>query len=152
MKKKYGKILVSVAVILVVYVLAFGYFSTRAAADTVGGRGADLRNTYFYSLSGTAPYARFINKQEGAIYDETDTTDYLNATATWINTDVALTTKMTTVGGWLLSIPANLPDGPYDLLIYDVSVAAGARSNADVIKLGKHILIRNGRIVEMSSI
>ena len=151
MRKKYGKV-VTVVLVTVVMISLFSFFTLKTSADTVGGKTAELRYSYFYSLTGTAPYARFINKQEGAIYDETDTTDYLNATATWVNTDVALTTKMTTVGGWLLSIPATLPDGPYDLLIYDVSVAAGARSNADVIKLGKHILVRNGRIVEMSTI
>jgi hypothetical protein len=124
-----------------------------AQADTVGRTlRTDLKYSYLYNLTGTAPYVRFVNKKEGLVYDDTDTTDYLSATTTWTDTDVALTTKMTTVGGWLIPIPATLPDGVYDMLIYDVSTAAGARSNADTLTGGKHIIVADNIIVSMSDI
>lgn len=110
----------------------------------------DLKFTYFYSLSGTAPYVRFVNKQVGQIYD--DTNSVLATSPTWTDTDISLTTKMTTVGGWLVPMPASLPDGAYDLLLYDVSVAAGSRSNADAISKGKHVIVVNAIIVQMSDI
>ena len=122
-----------------------------AKADTVGRRNiTDLKYMYFYSLSGTAPYVRWINKQQGSIYDNTNSV--LSATATWTDTDIALTTKMTTIGGWQAAVPASLPDGAYDLLLYDVSTAAGSRANTDAIARGKHVIVENAIITQMSDI
>jgi len=120
-------------------------------ADTVGRRNiTDLKYVYFYTMTGTAPYARWINKHSGTIYDNTNSV--LSATATWTDTDISLTTKMTTIGGWEVSVPAALPDGVYDLLIYDVSTAAGSRSNSDAIARGKHVIVKNAIITQMSDI
>jgi hypothetical protein len=111
----------------------------------------DLKFTYFYSLGGTAPYVRFVNKQEGQVYD--DTNSVLATSPTWTDTDISLTTKMTTVGGWLVPMPAALPDGAYDLLLYDVSVAAGSRSNADAVSSkSKHVIVVEAIITQMSDI
>jgi len=122
-----------------------------AKADTVGRQKiTDLKFTYFYSLTGTAPYVRWVNKHLGQVYD--DTNSVLATSPTWTDTDIALTTKMTTIGGWVATLPAALPDGAYDLLLYDVSTAAGSRSNADAIARGKHVIVENAIITQMSDI
>ena len=149
--KRYGKITVALTITLILVIGSFYLGSQTTKADTVGRQGYnDLKYSYVYSLTGSAPYVRFIEKTTGQVYDDQDTTDYLSSTTTWTDTDVALTTKMTTIGGWLIPVPATLPDGIYDMLVYDVSTAAGSRSNADAISFGKHIIVQNARIVQMS--
>jgi len=152
--KRNGKILTSV---LILAVLAIGIFTviystSIATADTVGRQNInDIKYTYYYSLTGTAPYVRFINKQAGTVWDNGN--GVLAAAPTWTDTDIVLTTKMTSVGGWLLTIPATLPDGAYDILVYDVSTAAGSRANTDAVdSRSKHAIIKGARIVQLSDI
>ena len=154
MKTKYGK---TTTCILMVSVFSALWIALAliypARADTVGRETiSDLKFFYFYELSGSAPYVRFVNKNTVQVYDDTDTTDYLSSTTTWTDTDVALTTRMTTIGGWQLVVPATLPDGTYDILLYDVSTAAGARANTDGISRGKHAFVKGGQIVQISDI
>jgi len=139
--------------LLIIIGLVWLYQFQISHADTIGRQQSnDLKYVYIYNLSGSAPYVRFVNKQVGAVYDETDTTDYLNSSPTWTNTDVSLTNATSTIGGWKLDIPSTLPDGAYDLLIYDTSVASSSRSSSDVISRGFHIIVQNKRIVQMSQI
>jgi len=108
----------------------------------VGNRKQDIvKFTYLYGMSGTAPYVRFVNKNVGKVYDVANTE--LADSPTWTDTDVALTDQVSSRGGWLVPIPAGIPDGPYDMLIYDSSVAAGSRSSSDVVSRGKHVSIKN---------
>ena len=139
--------------LLIIIGLVWLYQFQSSKADTIGRlQSNDLKYVYIYSLTGTAPYVRFVNKQVGAVYDATDLTDYLNSSPTWTDTDVSLTDATSTIGGWQLDIPSNLPDGVYDLLVYDVSVAEGSRSSSDAISRGFHIIVQNNRIVQMSQI
>jgi len=140
--------------ILLACISGFFAYTNTTTADQVGReRYNDLKYTYFYSLTGSAPYVRFINKDQGKVYDDTaTTTDYLSNTTTWTDTDVSLTTKMTSIGGWLVPVPSTLPDGTYDMLLYDVDTAAGSRSNSDAIARGKHIRIRSGQIEILADI
>ena len=155
MKKYYGKIRVAAIVLLMVFAAIWiAAVLVRPTKADIAGRekNNDLKYFYFYSLSGTAPYVRFVNKGTGQIYDDADTTDYLSSTTTWTDTDVALTSVMTSIGGWQLVVPATLPDGTYDILLYDVSTAAGSRANTDAVDRGKHAIVAGARIVQISDI
>lgn len=146
---------VALSLALLVVMVLFGFAVEHAHADTVGRQNVnDLKFSYMYSLTGTGPYVRFINKHQGKVWD--DNASALGTTATWTDTDVALTTKMAanSIGGWLIPIPSALPDGVYDMLLYDVSTAAGSRSVSDAISSAgsKHIIVKGARIVQMSDI
>ena len=81
----------------------------------------------------TNPYARFIKVGNGQIWDVA--AGALAAAPTYGNTDVQLTPDNTYIGGTPVKIPATLPVGDYDMLIYDAATPAVA----DVPVLGKRI-------------
>jgi hypothetical protein len=80
----------------------------------------------------TNPYARFVRVCDGKIWDVA--ADALAVAPTYGDTDVQLALN-TSIVGIPITIPANLPAGEYDMLIYDAATPA----NTDVIENGKRI-------------
>lgn len=81
----------------------------------------------------TNPKMRLIRVGDGIIWDRAN--DTVSATPTYADTAVTLTPDNTYIGGTPVKIPANLPAGDWDMLIYDVASPAVA----DVPILGKRI-------------
>ncbi len=81
----------------------------------------------------TNPYARFVEVASGLIWDVANAEK--SATPTYADTDVQLTPDNTYIGGTPVKIPALLPVGNYDLLIYDAATPAVA----DEVLIGKRI-------------
>lgn len=77
------------------------------------------------------PYIRLV-RTNGDVWDSA--ADALAVAPTWGDTDIALT-KNAYIGGYPVTIPANLPAGDYYLLLYDAVTAA----NTDIVQLGKLI-------------
>ena len=81
----------------------------------------------------TNPYARFVEVATGLIWDNSNSV--LSATPTYGDTDVQLTADNTYIGGTPVKIPALLPVGNFDMLIYDAATPAVA----DEVLIGKRI-------------
>ena len=81
----------------------------------------------------TNPYTRYIEVASGLIWDVL--AGALAAAPTYGNTDVQHTADNTSIGGTPIKIPATLPAGDYDMLLYDAATPA----IADVAILGKRI-------------
>jgi len=75
----------------------------------------------------TNPYARFVRVCDGKIWDVA--ADALAVAPTYGDTDVQLALN-TSIVGIPVTIPANLPAGEYDMLIYD----AATPTNTDVVE------------------
>jgi hypothetical protein len=146
--KSYAILLTLLAVCL------FGIYGIQSVeGDSVGrAKSNDLKFTYFYKLSGTSPYIRYVNKSEGKVYDLTN--DTLSDSATWTDTDIALEDKMAVIGGWQIPDDKLPPAGTYDLLLYDVDTAEGSRANTDEVARGKHVIVDGStvRIITLSDI
>ena len=80
----------------------------------------------------SSPYIRLVRVCDGKVWDSA--ADALAFAPTWGDTDIALT-KNAYIGGYPVTIPANLPAGDYDLLLYDAVTPA----NTDIVQLGKRI-------------
>lgn len=80
----------------------------------------------------TNPYARLVEPATGCQADIANSV--LSRVATWGDTDIALS-KDANIGGIPITIPTWLPEGVYDLLIYDAASPAAA----DVVKVGYRI-------------
>ena len=89
----------------------------------------------------TNPYSRYIQVNTGLIWDVAAVA--LAAAPTYGNTDVQHTADNTYIGGTPIKIPANLPNGDYDMVIYDAATPAVA----DVPVIGKRIAWASGRLV-----
>ena len=99
----------------------------------------------YYGMAGTAPYVRLVNVDQMRTYDATAAE--LSATPTWTDTDIGLVDDTAYSGAWYFKMPATVPNGTYDLLVYDASVAAGSRSNADTLSSkSRRIVISNGTV------
>ena len=134
--------------LLAIVLLAGATTGTINFQSGVGRAGFnDLKVTHIYSLTGTNPYYRLINTDTGFVWD--DVNSVMTATPTWTDSDISLTDKLSTIDGWLQTIPTGLPNGIYDCIYYDASVADGSRSNADAIHMGKQILVENEQIFIM---
>lgn len=134
--------------LLAIVLLAGATVGVASFQSGVGRAGYnDLKVTHIYALIGTNPYFRLVSTETGFIRDVTNA--IMTATPTWTDTDIDLTDKLSTVGGWLVEIPTGLPNGIYDMIIYDVSVADGSRSNADAVWGGKQLLVENEQIFVM---
>ncbi len=81
----------------------------------------------------TNPYARFIEVESGLIWDVANAE--LSATPTYADTDLQLTVDNTYIGGTPIRIPTGLPEGDYDMLIYDSAAIAAT----DEVIIGKRI-------------
>ena len=81
----------------------------------------------------TNPYVRFVFVESGLIWDVANSK--LSATPTYGDTDVQLTPDNTYIGGTPIRIPTGLPEGDYDMLIYDSAAVA----IADEVIIGKRI-------------
>lgn len=108
-------------------------------------------NQYVYSnenTTWTAPKTRWVNKDIGKVWD--DDNDVLAAHAdTPVNAEtlVAMTDHTTTIGGWLIVVPthANFIDGNYDMLIVE-------NAAWNVVVVGKHVVIKDKKILSMSNL
>lgn len=114
----------------------------------------DIRYIYSPDITALAnPYFRIVsgkpdkNAATGKIWDTT-----VNGGAgglitevgiTWNKTDIALVDKTSTVGAVYPPIPTTLPDGAYDILVYD----GAAPASTDVIKLGRRAIVKNQIII-----
>jgi hypothetical protein len=143
--KSYAILLTLLAVCL------FGIYGIQSVeGDSVGrAKSNDLKFNYFYNITGTAPYIRYVNKNVGKVYEET--TGNLSNTTTWTITDVSLEDSMADIGGWQIPDDKIPPAGTYDVLLYDVDTAEGSRSNTDTVTRGKHAQV-DGRIITFSDI
>ena len=81
----------------------------------------------------TSPYARFVRVRDGMVWS--DTAQALSLTTAWSASDVTLTPDNTYIGGTPVKIPAVLPAGEYDMLIYDAATPAAS----DTLVIGKRI-------------
>ncbi len=70
----------------------------------------------------TNPKMRLVRVGDGKIWDRAN--DTVSATPTYADTVVTLTPDNTYIGGTPVKIPANLPTGNWDLLIYDTASPA----------------------------
>jgi len=80
----------------------------------------------------TNPYFRLVRVGDGGI--AVAATGVVSTTTSWAASYTAMT-KVTLIGGCPVTIPANLPPGDYDLLIYDNVTPA----DSDVPSFGKRI-------------
>lgn len=78
----------------------------------------------------TNPYFRLINSA-GMIWDVTNGES--SAATAWADSDTALTWD-STIGAYPVTIPAGLPAGEWDFLLYDAAVPA----DTDEVVLGYH--------------
>jgi len=81
----------------------------------------------------TNPYMRLVRVIDGKQWDVA--AGALNRTATWGDTDIALTDDTDHIGGIPVTIPATLPGGSYDMLFYD----AASPAKTDTVEVGKRI-------------
>ncbi len=81
----------------------------------------------------TNPYTRYVFVESGLIWDVAN--GALSATPTYGDTDVQHTPDNTYIGGTPIRIPVDLPEGDYDMLIYDSAVIAVT----DEVQIGKRI-------------
>ena len=81
----------------------------------------------------TNPYTRYVQVATGLIWDVTNAA--LAAAPTYGDTDVQHTPDNTSIGGTPVKIPASLPAGDYDMLVYDAATPAVA----DEVLIGKRI-------------
>lgn len=81
----------------------------------------------------TSPKMRLVRPADSKIWDRAN--DTVAAQPTYADTAITLTPDNTYIGGTPVKIPANLPEGEWDLLIYDVVTPAVT----DPVILGKRI-------------
>jgi hypothetical protein len=86
----------------------------------------------------TNPYVRFIKQQNNHVWD--NNAGALAASPTYANSAIAIS-KNNGVNGWAITIPTALPNGTYDVLVYNNATPA----NTDVVKFGAE-LVWNGDI------
>ncbi len=80
----------------------------------------------------TAPYARIAHAFTGEVWDVD--ADALAFGTTWTNTNITLTLD-NDIGAIPITMPANLPGGDYDFIVYD----AGSPALGDDPQIGKRI-------------
>lgn len=80
----------------------------------------------------TNPYVRFVRVTDGYIWDSDN--EELAAAPTWADTAIILT-KNDYIGGVPITVPADLPVGEYDILLYD----SASPADTDEVVLGKRI-------------
>ena len=140
--KNYGKVTVSLIVCLVlVWGLVSGF----------GWERPQTPNLLIYGMSGSAPYSRFIDVTNLKVWDAVGAA--MTSAKDFDDTDVAMTSYVVNaltdntskLGGWMVAVPSALPDGVYDVLIYDSSSVA----STDAIYKGIRCKIRGGKIIEM---
>lgn len=85
----------------------------------------------------TNPYTRYVEVGTGRIWDVANSA--LSATPTYGDTDVQHTADNTYIGGTPVKIPAGLPAGNFDMLVYD----SAAIAVTDVVVVGKRIGVLN---------
>ena len=90
----------------------------------------------------TNPCVRFVRVADGLQWN--NTTLVLAATPTYAATAIVLT-KNAYINGIPITIPAKLPTGDYDMLIYD----AASPANTDAVSIGKRIAwnMKSGSLV-----
>jgi hypothetical protein len=98
---------------------------------------------WVYSLNSLSnPYYRLLNRVTDELADENASAMGDAATVTWGNSAITPTNQKTTRGGLLLDIPSYVPDGWYDLTIYDNASPA----STDTLQLGRVVNIKDGFI------
>lgn len=78
------------------------------------------------------PYARIIRYADGKVWDVA--ADELAYGTTWTDTDIPLTLDAV-IGGLPVTMPANLPGGDFDFIVYNASSPA----TGDDPQIGKRI-------------
>lgn len=94
----------------------------------------------------TNPYSRYVFVESGLIWDVAN--GVLSATPTYGDTDVQHTPDNTYIGGTPIRIPTGLPQGDYDMLIYDSAAIAAT----DEVVIGKRIGWSGEQLVSMVSL
>ena len=95
----------------------------------------------------TVPYVRFYNRVTQQLYNSTTSALGAKTSVLWADTEVLMIDETSTVGGWLLVVPAevNMADGWYDILIYERATATPLSS--DTQYLGRSCRVHNGIII-----
>ena len=116
---------------------------------TVSSMSGETHIYYFGGATPTVPYARFILRTDGGkVYNSTTEVLVAKAAITWAASEVLLIDETTTVGGWLINVPegdSKLPDGWYDVMIYECAAATPA--STDTLYLGRTCYIDDGNII-----
>ena len=76
-------------------------------------------------------HARIVNPNTEEVWDRAN--GAMAANPTYADTAIQLTHDIV-LNGYIVTIPANLPVGDYDLLVYDV--AFGSAANVDAVEVG----------------
>ena len=72
------------------------------------------------------PYLRIVRISDGFVYDIA--ADAFAASPTWENTAIALDTKNAVINGWPVDVPQTLPNGTYDMQLYDAQTPAASNT------------------------
>ena len=81
------------------------------------------------------PYLRLVRIADGLVLDVT--AGQLTQTPAWADTAISLSTKDTAINGWPVDLPECLPNGAYDLQLYD----AAAPSSSDAMVAGWRLVM-----------
>lgn len=106
-------------------------------------------NRPIYSLNNYSNlYCRFYNTITDELWD-CNAADMGDAgTVTWDKSAVSLNDLRASRGGYMIAPPEGLPDGWYDVTVYDSEVP----SCSDTLRRGKYCYIQGGSIQSMDSI
>ena len=81
---------------------------------------------YAFILYGSyqIPYLRLVRVADGQVFDIP--AGQLSLSPAWADTVLSLGDKDTVVNGWPVILPANLPNGVYDLQLYDADTPSAS--------------------------
>ena len=81
------------------------------------------------------PYLRLVRIADGLIWDAA--AGQLTQSPAWEDTAISLGTKDAAINGWPVDLPDNLPNGAYDLQLYD----AATPSSSDAMIAGWRLVM-----------
>lgn len=87
------------------------------------------------------PYLRAVLISDGLVFDVA--AGQLAQTPAWADTAIPLGAKNAVINGWPVDLPENLPNGAYDLQLYD----AAAPSNSDAMVAGWRLVMPHKLLV-----
>ena len=87
------------------------------------------------------PYLRLVRVADGQVWDVA--AGQLAESPAWANTAIQLGTKDVVVNGWPVDLPATLPNGAYDVQLYD----SGTPSQSDAMVAGWRLIMPHRLLV-----
>ena len=118
---------------------------------TVSSMSGETHIYYFGGVTPTVPYARFYNRVTQQGYSSATGKMVAKASIVWADSEVLMTDETSTVGGWLIVVPAEtvagigMPDGWYDVLIYER--VTGTPLSTDTLYIGRSCKVYNVVII-----